>query len=154
MKKNFQKEHGQILLMSLVFLIFVLFFLIGLFSYTSSQIVFHKNDISKNQALSITEAGIEMAIWKLNNQPGYTGETDTTLGNGTFDVSISTIDANRKSITVTGYIPNSIKPLASRTVKTNVDIGVTTISFRYGVQVGNGGFTMLGGSTVNGNIYS
>ncbi|MBX4201076.1 hypothetical protein KW786_03020 [Candidatus Parcubacteria bacterium] len=155
-KKNqvLRRQKGQILLFSLILMSTVILMMGALFSYLSSQIFSHRTAVAKEQALNLAEGGIEMALWKLNNQNGYTGETNTALGNGTFDISITTVDASKKTISVTGYVPNSSKPIASRTVKINTSVGISTISFRYGIQAGNGGFIMSGGSTLNGNIYS
>ncbi len=149
-----RREDGQILAFALILLSIIILMMSALFAYTDSQIVAHRHAVNKEQALSITEGGVEMALWKLNNQSGYAGETNTPLGNGTFTVSVDTINSGQKNITVTGYIPNSTNPVVHRTVKITADIG-SDVAFHYGVQSGNGGFSMSGSNTtVNGNVYA
>jgi len=153
MKQN-TFQSGQVLIIAVVLLSILLLMLGALLSYTGTQIISHRGAVTKVQALNIAEAGIETAIWKLNNQSGYTGESNTSYGGGTYTISVTSIDANDKSIAVTAYIPNSTHPTATRIVKATASIGSTNISFRYGLQTGTGGFTMTGGATLNGNIYS
>lgn len=106
------------------------------------------------QAISLAEAGIDKAVAALNNTAGaYTGEAETSLGEGTFEVSVASVDANNKNITATGYIPNKANPQVTRTVKMQVVKGSGT-NFSYAVQVGQGGFEMQQGATINGSVYS
>jgi len=147
-------QSGAVALLAIILISVVLVMLMSLLGYTSVQVASHREAISHVQTLDIAEAGAEMAIWKLNNQSGYTGESNTSYGNGTYTISVTSIDSSNKSITVTSYVPNSTNPVAIRTIKMKASVGSTTISFRYGVQVGNGGFTMSGGSTINGSVFS
>jgi len=111
-------------------------------------------DVENVQALSIAEAGVDEAAYQLNQNPNYTGETNTALAPGTFTVAISTINGSTKQITSTGYVPNNTNPIAAKTIKTTVAINGNIVSFRYGVQTGAGGFSLSGGSTINGSIYA
>ena len=154
LNKNLNYQKGQMLVFALVVMTIIILMMSALFGYTSSHIVAHRGSVAKEQALNIAEGGAELAIWKLNNQSGYTGESNTAFGNGTFTVAVTTVSSTKKTITVTSYVPNSTQPIASKIIKLNASIGGTTISFRYGIQTGTGGFTMNGGSTLNGNIYS
>ncbi len=144
-------QKGVMVPLAIIIIAVILVMLISLMGSTASQIASHRQAVKEVQALHIAEAGVEAAIWKLNNQAGYTGESNTSYGNGTYTVSVTSIDSTNKAITVTSTIPNSN---AVKTIKFNASIGATTISFRYGLQVGTGGFVMSGGSTLNGNIYS
>lgn len=148
------KQKGVIVIMALVFL--AVFFTVstGMVAY-STQLARSENYATASaQAFNLAEAGIDKAITELNLSSSYTGESNTSLGQGTFTTTVTSVDSSTKTITSTGYIPNSGSPIATKTVKTNVNIGNSVISFRYGVQAGNGGFVMNGGSTVNGTIYS
>lgn len=151
MKTN--SQSGQILLFAIVMIVVMSLIIGGLVNYGSTQIKSHRQAISREVALEIAEAGIESAIWKVNNSPGYTGETDTAYNNGVYTVTISSITASQKVIKVDSYIPNSTNPVAHRTVQvyaTNVD----NVGFSYAVQLGIGGLQMSNSSKVNGNIYS
>ncbi len=152
--KNIKLESGQVLVLTMVSLT-VMFVMMGaLLSYTTAQIILHRSAVSKEQALNIAEAGVEIAIWKLNNQGGYSGETNTSYGNGAYTISVASVNPDSKTITVTGYVPNSTNPVASKTIKIAVGINNTVVSFRYGVQAGAGGFSLTGGSAINGSVYS
>ncbi len=111
-------------------------------------------DIASTQALSIAEAGIDQAVYQLNQNASYTGETNTALGAGVFTVTITSTSGSTKQVTVTGYVPNSTSPLATKTVRTTIGIDANIISFNYGVQAGAGGFVMNGGATINGSVYA
>ncbi|MGH7175661.1 MAG: choice-of-anchor R domain-containing protein, partial [Minisyncoccia bacterium] len=95
---------------------------------------------------------VDEAIYQMNQSPSYTGE-NTTLGGGTFSVSVSTSGSN-KLITATGYVPNSTSPLASRTVVIQAGENTSAGSFNYGVQAGAGGFILSGGASIAGNVYA
>lgn len=149
------RHHGgYILVLSLVFLgVFFTLATTYLSSITAStRSARYTTDSS--QALSIAEAGIDMAVYKLNKDSSYTGESNIVLGSGTFTTTVSTINASTKQVTVTAFVPNNTNPIASKTVRANVAINNSIIAFHYGVQTGAGGFSLTGGSTINGSIYS
>jgi len=155
MKTGIKKgQSGHVVLMALILLATMSLLLGTLLAATASQIVAHRAAVSKQQALHIAEAGLEMAIWKLNNQGGYDGETDTEFGSGAYTIAVSSIDSNKKAVTVTGNVPNNAKALARKTITIITSIDSSTISFRYGLQAGSGGLAMGGGATINGNVYS
>ncbi len=147
-------QSGHVIISALVAMTAMLLMLATLLTATASQVVSHRSSVNKEQALHIAEAGLEMALWKLNNQSGYAGESNTVFGSGTYTIAITTVDVSKKALTVTAYIPNNINPVARKTIKITAGINATTLSFRYGIQAGSGGFIMSGGSTLNGNIYS
>ncbi|MCH7492536.1 hypothetical protein IID19_02985 [Patescibacteria group bacterium] len=105
------------------------------------------------QARSISEAGIDKAIWCLNNEPEcgttYTGET-TSIGNGSF-TTVLTGTGNDYAIESTGTINNINKKIKATITTKTVSAGA---AFFFGVQVGEGGLDMANGSTVVGNVYS
>lgn len=148
------KQKGSIIIFALVF--------IGIFFTASTAMVSYSTQLSRTenyavasaQALHLAEAGIDKALYQLNQSSSYTGETNTALGAGTFTTTVTSVSGDTKTITATGYVPNAADPVAYKTIKVNANIGSSVISFRYGVQVGSGGFVMNGGSTVNGSIYS
>lgn len=148
-----RRSTGYVMVLALVFM--GIFFTIGsayLNSVTTSARG-ARTDIASAQALALAEAGIDRAVYQLNQNTSYTGESNTALGNGTFTITVAT-NGSTKQITAIGYVPNSTSPVATKTVHANVGIDATTISFRYGVQAGAGGFVMSGGSTINGSIYA
>ena len=93
-------------------------------------------------------------MYELNQNSGYSGENNIALGNGTFNVSVASIDNRTKRVTVTSFVPNSTRPTATRVVQTNVNIDTEVVSFSFGVQAGNGGVFLENSSSVRGNVYS
>lgn len=152
--KNRPLSQGYILVLALAFL--GIFFTVGsayLSSVTSSARS-ARNDVANAQALAIAEAGIDEAIYRLNQDGNYTGETNTAVGNGVYTVAVSSVNSATKRLTATGSVPNTANPRATKTVTALASIDTTTIAFHYGVQVGAGGLDMNNNAQINGNIYS
>ena len=147
-------RRGYVLVLALVFL--AIFFTVAA-AYLGFVTVFARSarhDVDSAQAFALAEAGVDEAAYQLNQNPSYTGETNTPLGNGVFTVTITTIDTNTRRITATGHVPNSQNPTASKTITANVGINNFVISFHYGIQAGNGGFYLNNSSTITGNVFS
>lgn len=151
---NKKSESGAVLLFTMVLFTIMILMMGAMATYTASEVASHRISVNKEKALNIAEAGVEMAIWKLNNQAGYSGESNTSFGGGTYDISVTTVDSSKKTITVTSYIPNNSNSTSSRTIKVNANIGTTTISFHYGAQVGAGGLQMSNNSRIVGSVFS
>ena len=149
-----QHSRGYILILALVVSAIVMTVTTGFFNYYASGVHASRFSLAEAQARSLAEAGIDKAIYELNQDAGYSGENDTALGNGTFDISIASVDNNTKYITVTGSVPNSTNPTATKVVRVTATINSSIVSFRYGVQVGNWGATMGSGSRIEGNLFS
>lgn len=145
---------GYILLLSLVVSAIVMSVTVAFFNYFGSAVHAERFALASAQAYSLAEAGIDQAVYELNQNANYSGESDTVLGNGTFSVSVASIDSNTKRVTVTASVPNSANPTATKVVQATIGINVTAVSFRYGVQIGVGGVTMNNGSRINGNLFS
>ncbi len=154
--KNHQtnSQSGQIIIIALIFMTIVTTAVVSLVGYAGIQIKGHRQAVAREQALSIAEAGIELAIWKLNNQGGYGGETGSSYANGVYNVNITNLSGSTKLIKVDSFVPNASRPRAHRTVQITATIGGTNIGFNYGVQVGLGGLSMSNSATVEGNVYS
>ena len=154
MLKNSNSQSGQIIIIALVFVAIVISLVVSLVSYTLLQTRAHRQAVARVQGINIAEAGVEAALWKLNNQSGYTGETNTSYGAGTYSVLITNLSGSSKLVKVDSYIPNSSSPIAHRSLQITMVTGTKNIGFSYGVQVGEGGFVMNNNSGVTGNVYS
>jgi len=153
MMRHTTRSGGYILVLALIFAAVMTITMGSLATSINTFSTSAKRDIASTQALNLAEAGIDEAIYQLNANASYTGET-TTLGPGSFTSSVTSYGGSSKQITVTAYVPNSTSPIATRIVRVNVTAGNTVVAFHYGVQAGSGGFSLTGGSTVNGSIYS
>jgi hypothetical protein len=155
MQKNVHSsERGYILLLVIVFTGVFLTMLGGIVAYAASYAKLQRNTIGSAQALTLAEAGLDKAVYELNADLSYAGESNTALGNGTITISVADLGGDTKRVTVTGYVPNSTSPIAQKTVKATISIDADIVSFKYGVQAGEGGVRLLNSSSVRGNLYS
>ncbi|MDO8638690.1 MAG: choice-of-anchor R domain-containing protein [Candidatus Daviesbacteria bacterium] len=148
------KQSGQILVLAIIVAGLVLVNILLIIG--GSQLFFQNTSytVESAQALNLAEAGVNKALASLNKTGGnYNGETETFFGAGSYSVTVTNKGTSTKVITSTGYIPNKTNPKTKRTIQTQISTG-EGISFVYGMLVGNGGFTMGNGATINGSIYS
>jgi hypothetical protein len=146
--------RGYVVLLALVFAGIFMMVATALVGYVTSYGRLERSTFAAAQALAIAEGALDYASYQLNQNPSYTGESNTALGNGTFTISVTGIDTNTKRVTVTGYIPNSTSPIATKTIKANIGLNNSVISFHYGIQAGQGGFTLNNSSSITGNVFS
>lgn len=146
-------QQGQVLILGIVIMAILMTMSASLWGYTHLQVKASRQAVERSQALQLAEAGIDKAIAELNTNSAFNGESGT-LGGGEYTTSVTTIDANNKQITSTGYIPSIANPTSEITVKMNVSLDLSSVSFNFGVQVGEGGLAMSNNSIVNGNVYS
>lgn len=149
-----QDQSGQVLLLAIVAVGLVLVNTLVIIG--GSQLFFQNTyySVQAAQALNLAEAGIDKAIATLNATGGnYLGETEVSLGVGSFSVAITSPNPGTKIIESTGFIPSKDNPQVKRTIKVTAAKGVG-VAFNYGVQVGEGGLNMSNGSKVEGSVYS
>ncbi|MBX4187759.1 MAG: hypothetical protein KW793_01325 [Candidatus Doudnabacteria bacterium] len=155
-KQNLIRKYssGQVMILTIVFSAILLSLMAGLIGYWMTQIAHHRQSLARTKALNIAEAGVEMALWKLNNQPGYNGEVSTFYGEGEYNVTITELSSTTKLVRADAFVPNATSPRGKRSVQLTLVIGTTNVGFNYGVQVGDGGLEMANSSQVVGNVYS
>lgn len=147
-------QSGQILVVVFVALGVVLFTVLSIIA--GAQVYFQSSSysIDAEKATALAESGVDKAINSLNKTGGaYSGETETTLGEGSYSVTVTSKDAATKSIEATGYIPSKEKAKVKRRIKISASRGVG-VAFVYGIQVGEGGLELGNNNTVMGSIYS
>jgi hypothetical protein len=144
---------GYIFLTALILMGIVSAGITSVVSYSAQFARTERFSVAGEQALALAEAGIEKAVYELNQSGTYAGESGTAIGPGSFTTSISTIDGNTKRITSVGSVTVGGAQTA-HTVKATAAINSSVVSFQYGLQVGNGGITMGNNSQVNGSVYS
>lgn len=147
-------SRGSIFIFALIVTATIMTVTTAFFNYYGSAVRAERVSLAGAQAQALAEAGIDKAVYELNQSSGYSGESNTALGLGSFSVAISTIDSNTKRLTVTSVVPDLAHPTATRVIKANVAINSSAVSFRYGVQVGQGGVSMSNNSTITGNMFS
>lgn len=149
-----KKQSGQILVLAIIVVAFVL---INTLVIISGATLYSQNtnySLQSTQATELAEAGVNKALASLNKTGGsYNGEVETFLGNGSYSVSVTNKDATTKVIQATSYIPNKTNPKIKKTISVQASTG-SGISFVYGMLVGTGGLSMGNGSKINGSVYS
>ena len=149
------QSKGQILIVSLIFVLILMALSGVLISLIFSHTQTGRLAYAQEQALQIAEAGIDKAIYEIN-QPGggsYAGEANASLGQGEFTVSIADLGST-KIIESTGSVPDSGDPQAQKKIRVVLTKSSIGASFIYGVQVGFGGLIMNNNSFVDGSVYS
>lgn len=146
--------RGYILLLALVVSSIAMTVTVGFLDYYASAVRAERYSLASAQARSLAEAGIDKAVYELNQGGGYSGESGTALGNGTFSISVASIDGNSKRITATGFVPNSTNPRATKIVQTTLSINTEVVSFAFGVQAGEGGIVLENNASVRGNVFA
>src|SRR5688500_16259335 len=92
-------EKGQILVFAigilLVIIIMTVLLISNAFTYSASS----KYSTESLQAMNLAEAGIDRAVAALNKTAGsYNGESETVLGNGSYSVTVTSIDGSNKIV--------------------------------------------------------
>jgi hypothetical protein len=148
-KANSNQGSAILLAMILILIIFV----------TGATLVYlTQNESNKsvksslgNGALYVADGGVEKALWEINRTVGYSGESDTSLGSGTFSVAVSTPGGNpnqREIISsgVLGQYHRKIKAISERVIG-NIAINSALAA---GGNVSIGGNAHIAGGTTTG----
>ena len=155
--QNCRRRQGQVLIIAIVFFALIMVLAAALFSQVGFFLRFGSGGRMAEQASALADAGVERALFMLNSNAGnYYGDlTELPLGTTvTFFITVTDKSPFLKTIVATGYVPNSIKPIAHRTIKVDTVINSQNIAFHYAVQVGTGGVEMENSATINGTVYS
>ncbi|MEK7508435.1 MAG: hypothetical protein AAB568_01100, partial [Patescibacteria group bacterium] len=111
-----KNRQGQIIIMSLVFMAVIMVASVSVVSYEGNFVLQTKKNYNREKALALAEAGINQAVYQLNQTAGsYTGET-FTFGDGAVVTQVINIDGFNKTLEATAYIPNAVSPIAQRKV--------------------------------------
>jgi lipopolysaccharide export system protein LptA len=160
-KQKIKSTRGQSLLLATFFLFLILSFSLVFIGYVASN---DKNNLlvySASAAYNIAEAGVEKAIFCLNQKtdsncggtfgPNYAGESNVALGDGKFS-TIVTGSGNTRTIVSTGISRDNF----DKKIKTEISTAPTSsdISFTYALQADQGGVTLANNSIIYGSIYT
>lgn len=123
-----KREKGAILIMVFVVMVALSGVAFAFLTMISQETKSAGTGLLNMQAFYIAEAGRAKARWALTTDgqtAGVWGESDTSLGEGTYNVT--TVDNGDGTITITsdGYIPDDTSPLIMRRV---LEKDITTVS--------------------------
>lgn len=154
MIEQMRKRHdGHILIFTLAVLAVLFILTTAALNLIRFDQHFANQSYRVKQARQIAEAGIDVAIRRLNDNSAYTGETGLAIGCGEVNITVSGIGSSR-TIEASGYCPSEANPIAKRRIIVDADISSSEAEFFYGIQVDAGGLQMDNGSGVVGNVYS
>jgi len=148
------RKKGIALIFALILLGIFVILIGGLLTFLEREYFSTTRYYNLQKSLGLAEAGIDKAMRSLNADPNYTGETNTSLGEGTFSVSLSGLGDSR-IIESKGKVGNIEKIIRVQTTVTTDQVG-----FHYGAQVGSLGLIMSNQSKISGtggtagNVYS
>ena len=83
---------------------------------TNNEVTTCRKIVDSHKAFYLAEAGVEKAIFELTRNGSYTGETNVALGDGVYDVTVTSADS-QKEIDAVGYVPNKTSPRSRREIK-------------------------------------
>jgi len=159
-----KSPKGQVLIIVNALMTILLIYSMALVNLAMSARQTEKQLDLKTISQNIAEAGIQKAIWCLNQTEGsncggtygsnYAGENDLSFNDGILDISITTIDGTTKSIESSAYYPDKITTVGKSIIKSKAIISSDKASFSYGLQVGQGGIKMDNNVRINGSVYS
>ena len=141
-------DSGQAMLVATIFFLVISTTIIfGLVGPIIRQQKIVSQSLLSRQSYFLAEAGVEDVIFRLDN--GMSVDMTEILSlNGSSVTTVTTDTGEGKEIIAEGSVSELV-----RKVKANLVLG-EGVAFRYGIQVGQGGFQLSNNAGVNGNIYS
>ncbi|MFC1546579.1 hypothetical protein ACFL4O_02555, partial [bacterium] len=140
-KNNSSNEKGIVLVMVIIFILAA-----GILS-TATTVLVRDGAVQTfkarkhDETFHIAEAGIQKAIQQvIKYGEAYTGETDTAISSGNFDIAVSTVAERVYEIVATGNVPKSGGSGFSKKVKSIFRVGTKKQQdeiFYYAVIAGN-----------------
>ncbi|PIR68947.1 hypothetical protein COU48_01265, partial [Candidatus Nomurabacteria bacterium CG10_big_fil_rev_8_21_14_0_10_03_31_7] len=143
------KQSGAAMLISVIFFLFISLAIIsGLVSPSIREFKNANINLNSKKSFFLAESGSEDAFYRLiTNKTIGTSETITLDSNFT-TTTITTLENGDKQIMSLGDVSTYQRQLG-------ITLSASTgVSFNYGVQVGQGGLSLTGGSSINGNVYA
>src|SRR3989344_9085783 len=156
-------KPGSIFVIAIVFLLFVLIFSVAIFTNVANFSRFGSNQTRQEQAVNLVEAGIDYAIWQINQDENYFisrgGFEEVEFGPGDFHVKEEDPGNGNKNIIVTGYIPSfgAFEQKATAQVEiTNASSTTEPVNLLYAIHSGNSDSELRVGSSsqIVGDVHS
>ena len=148
-KRKINKQSGAAMLVAVIFFLFISISIIaGLVSPSLAQVQDSSTNLKSKQSYFLAESGSEDALYRISNNMTIGSSETITLGSNSTTTTISTTGSNQKEIISTGNVSNYDR-------KTDLILqSGAGVGFNYGIQAGDGGFTLSGGSKITGNVYA
>ncbi len=148
-KTKINNQSGAAMLLAIISFLFISLAIIsGLVSPSVREFRNTNVNFSSKQSYFLAESGSEDAIYRIIKNMAISESEIVTLDSNSATTTITSINNSTKQIVSLGDVLNHQR-------KTNVTLSTSVgVSFKYGIQVGNGGLEMSNSSKVIGNAYS
>lgn len=141
------ENRGQSVIIAVVLLTVILALAGACLSYIGS--VRRASDLSsaRSTAREAAMAGVEKAVWCLNqpigancggtNGLGFAGETSVSIGHSAFYTTIvDSASGTIMTVTSKGYYPSLSEPTSTVTLKADIGSEIVDSNFHYGIKAG------------------
>lgn len=147
--KKINNQSGAAMLIAVIFFLFISLAIIsGLISPTVRTFQDSSVNLKSKESYYLAESGSEDAMYRILTGKTIGTSEMITLDSNSATTTIALNGSNQKEIISLGDVSNF-----QRKVDLILQAGAG-VGFNYGIQSGDGGFTMDGGSKITGNIYS
>ena len=119
---------------------------LGMLAINENKIA--KNAVKSAQAYYAAESGIQDTLYRIIKNKNYEASNSISVGSGNVEISV-TDDNGKKIIRTEGEESNRF-----RNLEVALNVSADSVSFYYGVQVGEGGLSMSNNSLVTGSVHS
>lgn len=149
MKHYINHKRGAAIMTAVIFFVVIsVAVAVGLSSPVVREFVTARDFEKSKGAYYLSEAGQEDAIYRIKKIKPISAQEVITLGGNTATTTITTVNANQKTLGSLGDILRNTRRVKSTITTT------TGESFVYGVWAGAGGVLLQNSSTITGNLYS
>lgn len=158
-------QKGLVIVNILIVLLSAAVVAVGLLLFLTNTFKAATKNATAARALNAAEAGVDHALWMLNNgfsyQNGIAINVLSPYGPSGAEYKITISDPNpaipnTKLIAVEAAVPSFSAAQSVRTVQVRASDKPATegVAFNYAIQAGSGGIDVSGSSEIEGNLYS
>jgi hypothetical protein len=146
--RKLNKQSGQVIVITVALFIFLsLTAVLGIVNPVLRHIRTTTNLSESRQGYYLAESGIEDIFYRMKKGLSTPSSSTLTLNGETTTITVDDVFPG-KVITSIGDNDGYIRKVQVKAILGN------GISFHYGIQAGNGGFSMQNSSSVTGNVFS
>lgn len=142
------RQKGQVIIVNtLLFFALSVAIIFAITSPVVSSFNITKSFLKSKEAFLLANSAVNEAFYRLNSNKNLPSSEILTLSQGESIIAVADT-ANGKTISVSSEVDS---------YERNYELDLTAgsgVRFNYGLQVGQGGFEISGGSGINGNVYS
>ena len=148
-KKSISRNRGAAIITAVLFFVVIsITMAIGLSSPVVREYVTSRDFAKSKGAYYLSEAGNEDALYRIKNNKSI-GAQEVIFLNGNYaTTTITIVDSSEKTVSSVADIIFNTRRVKSTLSKSS------GASFHYGIQVDEGGFSLLDHASVVGNVYS